>query len=826
MLQCTRGGTGSRQQVQGEASAAGNRRYCSQTRGWGVFEDFCKQGGGLLGAVSTILALAMAPGGAALGQEPGGSGSQARKTTSPIGEVIVTATKREESLQDVPISVGVLSGEAVAELGIKGFEDVQDYIPNLVIQETLGSYQIRMRGLGSGNSQLSFVSAVGIFVDGVYCGRPRCFQNPLFDIERVEVVRGPQGALFGKNTIAGAVSTISAGPTSDFQAEASAGVEMAEGGYNVSGYVSGPINDTLGFRLAAKHEDLDGFIKNTSTGKDENAVESDLVRGILEWTPSENLRVRLKAEWAQRDYDGYTAQNLALGGYGLPVPFSRPEKIDHDTSVLTIFPDGQWDNTDSSNYALQVDWDIGGFTLTSITGATSFEFLRRVTATAYTMLFVDTEIGENYEQYSQELRLASPTGGVFDYIVGAYYSQDHSKILQWSPYAFPPFTPGPPGSPTDPDTRVYSSGARYYHGDGDTISAYASGTFHFLEDRARLTLGLRLGEDGLDGHSWLTNGTYDRASNQFIPLPSDFVYIPPGASNREFNLYSDRDESYTLPSISFQYDLTDEVMGYVSYTEGFKGGGFIANDAKTGENVIAEVNRTTQMGVSSWAMEYAGMPTITDAQLLAGVTLKQGNGIYDYKPEKAESWEFGTKMHFLDGALTWNIALFHTKFDNLQTSMFDGVRFITRNAANDYKNTFCKVVTIDGVKAVPGCVDGQGDLSGEKLERAPEIEAALTADWNSPLTATTRLLLGGAVSYSDDYYLVANISPLYVQPAFTKVDLRAGVADADDRWEVMLIGRNITDQLTMQHAYQVGMFHGASVSTPRSVTLPGTWRFK
>ena len=100
------------------------------------------------------------------------------------------------------------------------------------------------------------------------------------------------------------------------------------------------------------------------------------------------------------------------------------------------------------------------------------------------------------------------------------------------------------------------------------------------------------------------------------------------------------------------------------------------------------------------------------------------------------------------------------------------------------------------------------------------------ADWNSPLTAGTKLLINGAISYSDDYYIQANVSPLYVQPAFTKIDLRVAVADTDDRWEVALVGRNLTDQLTMQHAYQVSYFHAASVSTPRYVTLQGTWRFK
>ncbi|MCC7489184.1 MAG: TonB-dependent receptor [Gammaproteobacteria bacterium] len=809
---------------------------------------FVMQGHSLLAVACTALVLGAGTG---MGNQ---ALAQTAKARGALDEIIVTTTKREETLQDVPISVGVVTGKAVEEFGMQGFEEVQNHVPNLVIQETLGSYQIRIRGLGSGASQLSFVSAVGTFVDGVYCGRPRCFQNPLFDIERIEVVRGPQGALFGKNTIAGAVSTISKGPTDDLYAEVSTGVELAEGGYNLSGIVSGPISDTLGFRVAAKHENLDGYIKNTSTGKDENAVDANLVRGILDWNPTENLKVRLKAEVADRDYDGYTTQLLALGGYGTALPFSMPEAFDHKTSTNVIYPDGQFDRTDSANYALQVDWQLGGgYTLTSITGAIGFDFKRRTTAVGYKQLFVDTQITEDYEQYSQELRFLSPTGGFFDYVVGLYYSEDDSRISQLSPFVAPAFVPDPPGSgtPNDPNTKTYTGSDRAYHGEGDTLSAYASGTFHFFDDRLRTILGIRVGEDTLDGNSTNTNGRYDRATNTWIWLP-DYTYLPIGALNKEFDISSSRDERYTLPSVTLQYDMTDEVMLYASYAKGFKGGGFIANDATTGNNVLAKAAADP-----AWALEYAGMSTINDVQLHDGITLKENNGVYDYKPEKANSYEIGAKMNFLGGGLSWNVALFRTEFENLQTSQYDGVRFITRNAAeatsqgvetdvqwlvndnltlglnaayNDakydtYKNTFCKVIDIQGTLAVPGCVNGQGDLSGERIDRAPEYSGSLTIDWESPLTAGTLLRVNGAMTYSDDYFIQANMSPLYEQDAFTKYDLRVAVADVDDSWEVALIGRNLSDELTLQHAFQVSVFHAASVSTPRYVTLQGTMKF-
>ncbi|KAA0207277.1 MAG: TonB-dependent receptor [Proteobacteria bacterium] len=814
---------------------------------------FVSKGRGLLVAACAAVVLGTGMGSAAVAQEP--------RAKSALDEIIVTTTKREETLQSVPISVGVVGGDQISEFSLKGLEDVQNYVPNLVIQETLGSYNIRIRGIGSGASQLSFVSAVGTFTDGVYCGRPRCFQNPLFDIDRIEVVRGPQGDLFGKNTIAGAVSTISKGPTREFEAEASAGVELAEGGYNVSGIMSGPITDQLGFRLAAKREDLDGYVKNTVTGKDENAVESDLVRGILDWDPSDNLHLRLKAEFGNRDYDGYTQQLIAWGGnpgtayyngLTIGVPFSKVEKLDWKTSALVIWPDGQYDNTDNSNYSLQVDWDIGDFTLTSITGAVGFDFKRRTAATVATVLAIDSQISEDYEQYSQELRLLSPTGGVFDYVVGAYYSKDNSKIEQVGVYM--------PGAalysyPANLDSLTFGATPRSYRGEGDSYSVYGRGTFHFMEDRLRTIFGLRLGKDTMDAHSWIDNSTYNRVTDTITPTAVPQL----GANYQEFNLFGNREERYTLPSFIVQYDLTDEIMSYVSYAEGFKAGGFIANDQTVGANVLAQVAATTDgSGVSSWAMEFANMPTITPAQLQQGVWLKENNGVWDYKPEKAESWELGAKMKFLDGALSWNVALFHTEFKDMQSSQYDGIRFITRNAGqatskgietdiqwratdnltlgfnggyvdatyDEYKNTFCKVIKEDGTLAVPGCTNGTGDLSGEPLERTPKVEGTLTADWDSQITSGLRLLINGAVSYSGDYFITQDMSPLYQQDKFTKVDLRLALADVDDRWEAAIVGRNITDQETINHAFQVGRAHAASVSTPRYVTLQGTWRFR
>lgn len=174
-------------------------------------------------------ALALAIGTPAFAQEAAPEGATARDDQT----IIVTATRREQTLQEVPISVAVVSGDQIEKQGILLFDDVQDSVPNLQIDRTNGNFAITMRGLGAGTGNLSFEQSVGLFIDGVYLSRARAFQNPLLDVQRVEVVRGPQGALFGKNTNAGAISVVTRRPTREFEGFVRASGEVEHGGWNL-----------------------------------------------------------------------------------------------------------------------------------------------------------------------------------------------------------------------------------------------------------------------------------------------------------------------------------------------------------------------------------------------------------------------------------------------------------------------------------------------------------------------------------------------------------------------------------------------------------------
>ena len=252
----------------------------------------------MLGVALPLLALSAAP---AFAQEASPAPADQR-AQQPLGnDVVVTATRRPQTLLDVPLSVAVVSGDSLNQMGIRQFNDLQSGIPNLQIDQTNGNFVINMRGLGSGGGNLAFEQSVGFFVDGVYSGRSRSLQTSLMDVQRVEVVRGPQGALFGKNTDAGAISVITAAPTRDFQGRVSAGYEAVNNGWNAEGYLSGPITDTLSARLSVQGGHAGGYMYNRATKQDDNGNDYLGIRGQLLFEPMKGMSAKLKVEYGKND---------------------------------------------------------------------------------------------------------------------------------------------------------------------------------------------------------------------------------------------------------------------------------------------------------------------------------------------------------------------------------------------------------------------------------------------------------------------------------------------------------------------------------------------
>lgn len=224
--------------------------------------------------------------------------------TQALEEVVVTATKRVEGLQDVPIAISVMSGDAIEQRGLTSLEDLTVFMPNIHVAEGGAGTQLFIRGIGSGINY-GFEQSVGTFIDGVYYGRGRSARGRFLDLERVEVLKGPQSTLFGKNTIAGAINITTARPTDEFESYVDLSYRTELEGVGITGMVSGPITDNLRGRLVAKKYDDEGYVENKAPGGEDGPQQDNLsVRGVLDWDATPDLNFLLKAEYNSNDVKG------------------------------------------------------------------------------------------------------------------------------------------------------------------------------------------------------------------------------------------------------------------------------------------------------------------------------------------------------------------------------------------------------------------------------------------------------------------------------------------------------------------------------------------
>ena len=685
---------------------------------------------------------------AALAQEANVSPEAA---STSVADIMVTARKRTERLQDVPISVNVTSGEELASQDVRNLEALSGAVPNLHIQATPGNNAIYIRGIGSSPGNLAFEQSVGLFVDGTYAGRGRQFAAPFLDVASVEVLRGAQGALFGKNTAAGAINITSNGPRSvrEFATTVTGTVE-GDNGFEVTQILSGPITDKFLARAALKYSDNEGWLENTTTGDGNPAREDMIGRIVLDYLASDSLTFRLKLEGAKQDLTGQPMTSVAAGG---SKGFTR--------QVSPGVPD--FDNTESFNGVLTINKDFAnGISLTAITGYSAFKYDKNIDSDFTPQDLLRSTFQEDFSQISQELRLTSSADGPFTWIVGAYAHSNEIDMYQASR-----ITMGP----------LNGTSRRWFDQENTSFSLYGQGTYAF-NDQWSVTAGLR--------QTW-EEKTADQTRATSGVVPPTWVNTP---------LSGQRDESQLDPSLQVQYTHSRDVMFYASYAKGSKAGGFVGAQSTGGQNA------------------------------------------FEFEGETSQSIELGTKLTLLDGQATLNIAAYTSKFEDLQVSGFNAATnaFITTNAAsaksqgvevegnwrvnssvsvsgslayNDatydsYPTAPC--IWKNGVPPAANCVE---DIGGATLPRAPKWSGAFNVNIDHPLQNGLRVLADATVRGRSGTYLEENYSPASYQDSFGKVDLRLGLAAADDSWTLALIGRNLTNEWTASHAYGTPFIAGS-----------------
>lgn len=759
-----------------------------------------------------------------------------------LEEIIVTAQKREESLRDVPISVNAVSGEKLAEAGIARLDDLKAYVPNLQVTETGIANNFYIRGIGSGLNQ-GFEQSVSTYADGVFRGRGPQSRMPFLDLERIEVLRGPQPILFGKNAIAGAVNLISARPTEQLGGSVRATYETETNEQALEAVVSGPFSETFGARLAVRYRESDGYVRNLTLNRDEPSREDTFGRLTFAFTPNDRFDATFKIETGRFEVLGRqveifgelpAAPTFRPNGTTLtpPIPGLTYSQIlrnafAQDASVLDNTVDfrrssnGDFDILEPTEAALTMNWRLSnGITLTSVTGYS--EYTNEIGCDCdFTGANVFTAgLTEDYNQFSQELRLASQKDQTVSWIGGLYfqrYSLDESDfIFVPGNSIIVPLLNGNPALPMGSGSAFANTrNPRVFKQDSEMFAAFAQATWN-VTDAFRVTAGGRWASENKTGSR--RTRLSDAAG---VDLPSGLIDVLYNAVFRiqRHSVSGERTEDNFSPLVNLQYDFGNDSMAYLSWAKGFKSGGY---DARSNQ-----------------------APPV---------------GTFEYEPEKAKSWELGLKTR-IGATAEVNAAVFLTDYEDLQTSAFDGsLGFNVGNGTAEVRGVEVEArwqatrrlflagslayLDFEWKKYDGQCyfnppaallstrVPGNCRYDGFRNQLAPELTAVVSAEYTWPI-GNLELRAGLDATYSSDYLISLTLDPNAKQDSYTKLNGRIALSGAERRWELAVVARNITDEEVLSYAGDTplaGSIFGARsyygfVDPPRTVAIEGTFRF-
>lgn len=678
-----------------------------------------------------------------------------------LEEVIVTATKRAESLQDIPVTVNALSANTIQEAGINDIVDVAALVPALTVSTNINPFAsaLRIRGFGTSQNDPSLEASVAFIVDGVYMGRSGLGMSDLTDIERIEVLQGPQGTLYGKNSNAGVVSVITKSPNRE---ETEGYVEASLGDYSLQKYegsVTGPISDSVAYLLSGSWHEYDGWLES-DTGDDLNAAKDWNIRGKLLWQPTEELSMQLTASHVDRntsccaaDATQTAAVTDQLVAQGLPVP--KNDAFDYKNNVDV---DSNFDlHSDAANIKLDYEFDTA--TLTSLSSWNEYDY-KSSTDADRSDLSILAVVDDKYtgELWTQELRLTSDLDGPLQYMLGSFYaweqltrggSGDASVIVGEDMIAVggaqtglgPAF-----GALAQPGDTVFLDNKWTT----ESFATFGQTTYNITEQWAT-TLGLRYTRE--DKSADLFTEPYSTAAaaavggalvqRAFAPVDNDF--------------HRNADGFTWLANLT--WFMTDETMLFTSITTGSKSGGF---NGVAGEGAQRE-----------------------------------------FDDEDTTNYELGIKSQWLDNRLQVNASAFYTEFDELQflAQQSTGVGTFVSNAAQGTSSG------VDlSVNAAPWqfllLSGGLQYLNAQYTEgelEALNFDVPYAPDWTGNISATLLLPLADGVTYlRGDYSFMSDHfnNPTY-QPASaeqdqTLVNVRLGWRNT--AWDAALWVKNATDE--------------------------------
>ncbi|MBU2031225.1 MAG: TonB-dependent receptor [Alphaproteobacteria bacterium] len=767
-----------------------------------------------------------ATGGAATAQE-------AEPTVNVLDEIVVTAQRREQNLQDVPIVVTALGEQLLEDAGVRDIKDLQILTPGLTVTSTSNETitTARVRGVGTVGDNAGLESSVLVTIDGVYRPRNGVGFGDLGVLERIEVLKGPQGTLFGKNASAGVINIFTEAPRFNFGVEA----EVTAGNYGQVGgsiLVTGPlIADTLAGSLYFADRQRDGFL-DVVTGPGPRTLTEDVdqnfytVRGQLLWQPADRLSGRFIADYTSRDENCCLGVQLFVGGAANSraalINAVRPGSIDTTATPFDRIASANSDTgqtIEDQGVSAEFNFDVTpDMTLTSITAARKWrsENGQDSDFTAADIAYRPSD-GSNFneiKQFSQELRLTG-TDGPVDWLFGAFYAKEDltsGSVLLYGADYYPYFANGVlggvPGLLGMTAARIYQPGNGQrdsYDQSGETFAIFADTTVN-MTDRLAFNLGLRWTRDDktLTSVYSTTGASCDQAEATYRTLAGLVGAATAGTivgglcvnhENDDFDalgpVTQDRSEEATTGTLKLKYDFSDNAMTYASYSRGFKSGGY-------------NLDREQAIVITPTGPNFTADPNT------------------DFAGEYVDSFEIGSKLRLLSGALTLNAAAFHQTYTDFQLNTFVGTAFVVETLpeviSKGVDADFAYATPIDGLSLQGGLTYAETTISdftaadlidpnrfpqlsrlpGAQLSFAPKTSASLAVSYER--RAGGGLLLRGNVSakYMSEFNTGSDLHPAKAQDAYTLVNARIGLGAESGAWTLEAWAQNLFDEDYLQ----------------------------
>jgi len=796
-----------------------------------------------------------------------------RSTGPRLDEIIVTAQKRAENVQDVPLSVTAIGGDALKENDLGSLESLSEFTPNLVITASPTFNYITLRGVGTGFNR-GLEQSVAIIIDEVYYGRASYLSNGLLDLEAVEVLRGPQGTLFGKNSAAGAVHLRTANPQPDFELEADA----TYGTYDYKrarGFVTGPVPGTsqeLMFRLAFQWERRDGFIENTLLDRDEQNLDQTTIRGKLLWEPTASFSLLLQGSY------GITQQE----GTGLQISSGTPrsnaamavfdpqynDELNDDTSLdFPSFVDRKYfEVTGVATYEFD-----SGLEIKSITNYAGFGEDIKFDADFSPIPFITLQNDEDYTQFSQEIRFTSPPGE-FEYVAGLYYFQNEVdatyKVEALANVVELALITGQIESILFNTIRdqILSTPLANLPGTSVLLNQLSNAARNSQFNPAGVNLGV-LGAQALNLRSQAQGGSPDvqeTATNPFLQKTRSFAAF--------FQANWHMSDAWTLivgNRVSYEIKKLEEGGQQLENLAAPGAPSVIFPLIQTGSVNFQDSRDRTEFNVSPKAvLQYNGFYM---GQIYASAAAGYKGGGFNAQPlqpsevefdeETSVTFEVGTKLDLFDGSGRFNIAVFYTFYDDFQSSAFNGTAFVPTNVGEtrvtgvewdgaqalttwlqltysgsfihskylDFMNGPCQAFQDANFDSDNDGIPDSCSLVGKHFGTTPRFTFTLGLGMDKPLFDWPVRLIGNiSGSYATRQFVATDRDSADERPEYFLARGAIGLRDIDDVWSITLYGSNLTNLEQIIDGDDQPTFTGAHFARrtdPRQIKIEGRVRF-